>query len=110
MFEKNPGVTLIEKLRAILLMEAYSNASYKEIFGNRILDVVRSHGFMPEEIYSEQGKTANDCPLAKVILYDIFWQARASASPRSIDAANCYTSIAHVIELPVFQDFGVPLE
>ena len=48
MLEKNPGVTLIEKLRAILLMEADLNAPYKEIFGNRILDVVRSHGFMQE--------------------------------------------------------------
>ena len=48
MLEKNPGVTLIEKLRAILLMEADLNASYKEIFGNFMLDVVISHGFIPE--------------------------------------------------------------
>ena len=50
MLEKKPGVTLIEKFRAILLMEAESNASYKKIVGNRMLDVVRSYGFMPEEI------------------------------------------------------------
>ena len=43
MLEKKPGVTLIEKLRAILLMESDSNASYKEIFGNRMLSVVRIH-------------------------------------------------------------------
>ena len=36
-----------------------------------MLDAVRSHGFMPEEIYSEKGKTDDDCYLAKVILYDI---------------------------------------
>ena len=68
--EKKPGVTLIEKLPAILLMEADLNASYKEIFGNCMLDVVRSHGFMTEEIYSEKGKTYYDCYVAKVILYD----------------------------------------
>ena len=51
-------------------MEADSNASYKEIFGNRMLEVVRSHGFMPEEIYSE--KTSDECYLSKCILYDIF--------------------------------------
>ena len=48
MSEKNLVVTLIEKLRAILLMEADSNASYKEIFRNCMLDVVRVHGFVPE--------------------------------------------------------------
>ena len=97
MLKKKPVVTLKEKLRAILLMEADSNDSYKEIFGNYILGVVRSHGFMPEEIYSEKGKTDDDCSLAKFILYDIFRQSRTSAALSSIDAANCYGSIAHVI-------------
>ena len=75
-----------------------------------MLDVVRSHGFKPEEIYSEKVNTADDCSLEKVILYDIVWQARASASLSSIDAANCYASIAYAIALLVFQAFGVPLE
>ena len=78
MWEKKPGITLIEKLRDILLMEADSNASYKEIFGNRMLGMVRSHVFMPEEIYSEKGKTDDDCSLAKVIVYDIVQQVRTS--------------------------------
>ena len=108
--EKKPGVTLIERLRAILLMEADSNASYKEIFGNRVLNVVRSHGFIPEEIYIENCKTADVCSLARVILYEIFQQARTSESISSDDDANCYGSIAHAIALLVFQAFGVPLE
>ena len=36
-----------------------------------MFDAVRSHGFMPEEIYSDKGKTADDYYLAKFILYDI---------------------------------------
>ena len=91
-------------------MEADSNDSYKVIFGNYILDVVRTHSFMPEEIYSEKGITSNDCSLEKVILYDIVWQARTSAALSSIDAANCYDSIAHAIASLVFQAFGVPFE
>ena len=79
-------------------MEADLSASYKEIFGNRMLDVVRSHGFIPGKIYSEKVKTADDCSLEKVIIYDIVWQARTSAALSSIDAANCYDSIAHAIE------------
>ena len=76
MLKESLCVTFIEKLRAILLMGADLNASYKKIFGNRMLDVVRSHGFIPEEIYSEKGKTAKDCYLIKVIIYGIVWQAR----------------------------------
>ena len=98
MLEKKPGVTLIEKLRAILLMGAELNALYEEIFGNRMLDVVRSQGFMPEEIYSKKGKPADDFSLAKVILYYIISQARIYAVLSSIDAAKFYDSIAHAIE------------
>ena len=75
-----------------------------------MLDVVRIHGFMPEEIYTEKGQTTYDCSLAKVILYDIVRQARISAAVSSIDAKNCYNSITHEIALMVFQDFVVPLE
>ena len=110
MLKNNPGVTLIEKLRAILLMEDDSNASYNEIFGNRMLNVVRSHSFVPEEIYSEKGNTADDCSLAKFILYDIVRQARTYAALSSINATNCYDSIAHEIASLFFQAFGVPLE
>ena len=78
-------------------MKVDSNASYMEIFGNRNLIVVISHGFMPEEIYSEKGKTSDVCSLAKAILYYIVRKARTSAAPRYIDAANCYNSIAHAI-------------
>ena len=88
MLKKKPGITLIEKLRLILLMEADSNASYKEIFGNCMLNVVISYGFTPEEIYSEKGKTVNDCHLAKVIIYVIVQQERISSALSSIVAAN----------------------
>ena len=91
-------------------MEVDLNASYKEIFGNCMLDVVRSHSFMPEEIYSEKVKADDDCYLTKFILYDIVWQARTSEALSSINSANCYNSTAHAILLLVFQYFGVPLE
>ena len=48
MLEKKLGCTLLEKLQAILLMEADFNHSNKEIFGSRMLDNVRKYGLMPE--------------------------------------------------------------
>ena len=74
------------------------------------MDNVRKFGWMPEEIYSEKGKTADDGSLAKVLFYDIVRQARVSAGLSSIDAANCYNSIAHAIASLVFQAFCVPEE
>ena len=108
MLEKMFGCTLISKLRAILLMEADFNFSNKLVYGVRMMDNVRKHNLMPEEIYSEKGKTADDGSLAKVLFYDILRQTRVAAGLGSIDAANCYDSIAHAIASLVFQAFGVP--
>ncbi|MEJ2137350.1 MAG: hypothetical protein P8X86_19155, partial [Desulfofustis sp.] len=110
MLEKMYGCTLISKLRAILLMEADFNFSNKVVYGVRMMDNVRKYGHMPEEIYSEKGKTADDGSLAKVLFYDIARQSRTSAGLSSVDAANCYDSIAHAIASLVFQAFGVPEE
>ena len=75
-----------------------------------MMNNVQIFGWMPEEIYSEKDKTANDGSLVKVLFYNIVWQALVSAGLNSIDAANCYNSIAHAIASLVFQVFGVPKE
>ena len=48
--------------------------------------------------------------LSQVLFYNIARQARVAAGLSSIDAANCYDSIAHAIASLVFQAFGVPEE
>ena len=110
MLEKMFGCTLVSKLRAILLMEADFNFANKLVYGVRTMDNVRKRDLMPEEIYSEKGRTADDGSLAKVLFYDIVRQTRVAAGLGSIDAANCYDSIAHAIASLVFQAFGVPEE
>ena len=52
-------------------MEANFNFSDKLIYGVRMLDNVRKHGFMPEEIYSKKDKTADDASLAKVLFFGV---------------------------------------
>eukprot|EP00956_Cyclotella_meneghiniana_P022017 scaffold40896_cov41-Cyclotella_meneghiniana.AAC.6 len=108
--EKLPGCCLVTKLRAILLMEADYNAKNKIIYGVRMMDNARLHKLMQEEIYSEQGRTAEDGALAKILFYDLVRQTKWPASIASIDAANCYDSIAHAIASLIFQAFGVPVE
>ena len=65
---------------------------------------------MPEEIFSERGKTADDGSLAKVLIYDIIRQSQCTAGMGLIDAAQCYDSIAHAMASLIFQAFGVPEE
>ena len=84
MLEKIAGVALVTKLRAIILMEADFNFHNKLIFGKRMLDLARKHNLVPDEIYSEKGKTAEDAILHQVLAYDIARQRNALrlSSPR----------------------------
>ena len=108
MLEKEMGVRLVSRLRAILLMEADFNAVNKIIFGNRMLDNLRKYRLMREEIFSERNRMADDGGLTKVLFYDVVRQARMSAAIASVDAANCYDRIAHAMASLVFQACGVP--
>jgi hypothetical protein len=79
MVEKIAGCSLVEKMRAISLMEADFNFISKVIIGDRALNNARRYGFMAEEIFSEQGRTTEDGLLAKVLFYDIVQQFRLNA-------------------------------
>ena len=110
MLEKMLGCTLLTKLRAILLMEAELNHSNKEIFVFRMLESARKYGFIPEEVYGERGKTADDGTLAKVLFQDVVRQTGLTAGLASANIDNCYDSVAHAIASLVFQAHSVPEE
>ena len=97
MLEKILGCTLLAKLQAILLMEANFNHSNKEMFGKNMLDNVRNHELKPEEMYSKKGKVSDDGTLTKVVFNKLVRQTRLLAGVASVDAANCYDSVAHAI-------------
>ena len=78
-------------------MEADFNHLNKEIFGFRILENARKYGFIPEEVYSERGKTADDGTLDKVLFEDVVRQTRLTAGLALVNAANCYDSVTHAI-------------
>jgi hypothetical protein len=107
MLEKMPGVTLVTKLRAIILMEANFNASNKIIYGIRMMGQADKYCMIPDEIYSKKNQMADNGTLTKTLFFNTARQARASAAIASVDASNCYDRIAHAIALLVFQAFGV---
>ncbi len=103
MLEKVLGCSQITKLQSILLMEADFNAANKIIYGVRMMANVRKYKLMPEEVYSERNRLADNGTLTKVLFYDIARQLR-----RPVDADNCYDRIAHPMLSMVLQAFGVP--
>jgi hypothetical protein len=89
MLEKTLGVTLITKLRAILLMEGNFNATNKIVNGTRMLENACKHQLIPEEIFSKRNRMANDRTLCKMLFYDITRQARVPGAIASVDASTC---------------------
>ena len=71
MLEKIAGVALVNKLRAILLMEADFNFHNKLIFGRKMLAQARLLHLIPAEKFSKKENTAEDGGLQKVLGYDI---------------------------------------
>jgi hypothetical protein len=109
MLQKLFGCSLITKLCAILLMESDFNGTNKTVYGIRMLEQARSKNLMPEEVFSERNKMADNGTLTKVLTYDIIHQMGRSAGITSVNKNNCYDQIAHTIASLVFQVFGIPL-
>ena len=107
MLEKIAGLALVNKLRAILLMEADFNFHNKLIFGSRMLDTARANSFIPAEQYSEKQSTADDGSFDKVLQGDISRQRRLPMSIISADAANCYDRVHHALMALLFLCIGV---
>ncbi len=109
MLQKLFGCLLITQLQAILLMEADFNGTNKTVYAIRILKQTRSKNLMPEVVFSELNKMADNGTLTKVLTYDIIHQTQRSAGIVSVNADNCYDRIAHAIASLVFQAFSVSL-
>ncbi len=109
MLEKTLGVTLVIKLRAILLMEGDFNATNKIVYGVRMMHNARGHQLMPEEIFSKKKRMADNGTLCETLFYDITRQARVPVAIALVDASDYYDRIAHAMASLIFQAFGVPL-
>ncbi len=89
-------------------MEADFNATNKATYGIWMLSNVRKYKLMPEEVYSERNRLADDGTLSKILYYDIVRQLRRPAGLVSVDTDNCYGRICHPMASMIFQAFGVP--
>ena len=108
--EKFLGKILVEKLRAMLLLEADFNALHKIIFNGRILPTLERNNVIPSEIIGERkSQSAIHDALNKKLITDISNQIKSLSIVISADATNCYDRVAHSFASLAAEHFGVQL-
>ena len=61
------------------------------------MNVLTDNGFLPKELFSKKGNTAEDAKFDKTITDNLSRQARHIMAVVSVDAAPCYDRVSHVI-------------
>jgi hypothetical protein len=98
MLEKTQGVIQVDKLRAILLMEADFNFYNGLMFAKRMMDRAESNHWIPREIYGgRKNHEAIEVAMNRRLLADIARQRRVPLAIASVDAQTCYDRLAHSI-------------
>ena len=87
---KVPGVALVDKLWAILLMEGNFNFFNKWIFGHRAVNKLYKIGYFPEDQYSKKSSTAKDSKLDNRLTMSLSRQFRQLMIAVSAAADKCY--------------------
>ena len=97
MLEKIAGVCLVKKLQATQLYEADFNCYNQFIFGKHAMQTLLQSGYIPEELFSQKGSTAEDAKFDKTLMADLSHQARQPMIVTSADAAYCHDRVNHTI-------------
>ena len=109
MLEKVAGINLVDKLRAILLMEADFNFANSLYFGKRTLEIANKQDLIKHDTF---GSKNNSCPievpLCRLMFFDMVRQMKRNAALGSFDAQTCYDRIAHAFLSLVVQAVGTP--
>ena len=86
--EKVAGIALVNKLRAILLMEADFNMHNRFVFGDRMMELARSEGLIPDEQFAEKQSDGQDGVFMKKLVTDYSRQMKVPMGVVSADAAS----------------------
>ena len=97
MLEQIARVRLVEKLRHTQLYKVDFNFFQQFVFGQEDMNELVENGYLPKEHFSQKGSTAEDTKLYKTLMTDLSCQARYPLAIISVDAAQCYARVNHVI-------------
>jgi hypothetical protein len=111
MLEKKKGIILVDKLHAILLIEADFNYANKTVFGQRMMFFAEDRGLVAEECSGNCSfHDATEVALNHQLFCDIAQQKRYSAAIGCVDLEQCFDHIAHSITSLCAQRWGVPIQ
>lgn len=111
LLEKVMGNILIEKLRAICLLEADFNWWLKMTFARKMMGDIRRQGHIPIEQCATAGKSPTDGTLMKQIgFFDRANTLHVAAGMDSVDAAQCYDAVNHSATSLGMQAYGMSIE
>jgi hypothetical protein len=105
---KKSGVTLVEKLRTILLFQGDFSYLNKYIGRPMMKDGESYERLAWEQYGSREGNNSIEQALNKVLSFDLTRQAQMDAPMCSNDAKICYDRIVHSITSIIMQHQNVP--
>ena len=71
------------------------------------MDLARQHDMIPENIFSEKGKTAEDAILQQVLVYNIARQLKRHLVVASVDVAQCYDRVSYTMTIITLRAYKV---
>jgi hypothetical protein len=96
MLEKTAGVIKMEKLQAILLMEADFNFFNELMFAGHMIHQAKLQDRIPMECYgSQKNHEAIDVAVNCRLFVDLLQQKRIPGAIASVNAESCYDCITH---------------
>ena len=108
LLEKIANVILVDKLRAILLLEADFNGANKTFFGKRMIDRLEGSNQLPDELFPRRETEAIKVALNRILLSDIARQKKRTLAIAGADVAYCYDCVVHPFASLACQKVGMP--
>ena len=110
MLEKFKGVTKVDKLRAILLIEADFNFINKLMFGSRLIKQCTKYENFPKELFGGlANKSAQEVSVNRRLVLDLFRLKRRNGAVAGVDATQCYDRIVHRLAILLSRNEGAPI-
>jgi hypothetical protein len=106
---KKYGVTLVEKLRTIVLYQGHFNYLNNYIGRHVMKDGEAYEQLTWEQYGNHEGKNVIEPALNKVLSFDLIQQARMDADMCYNNAKSCYDRIVHAIASILMQQQNVPV-
>ncbi len=97
----------IDKMQAICLLEVNYNWLKKFVFAKQMMNKAFEGDIIPAEQFAKRGSQATEGVITSGLFCNIAQALHKTAAIESVDLANCYDAVAHLIASIALQSFKV---